>query len=297
MNTQKSPEVFVVILNYNGLDTIDACLKSVFKNTYPNFQVVVVDNNSSDGSFEFIRSHFDRAHLIRNDHNAGFAAGVNLGIRFALEKTADYIFLLNPDAKIQPKTIASLVQIAEKDLKNGIISPLITRENSSELWFSGGEIDWWKMAAFHSRPSLLKSNFFSTTYVSGCAMLIRKEVFKKIGLFDEDYFLYYEDADFCWRAGRQGFQSMVMAEPLIEHQEKSADNPVRKTFWLVLSGLIFFHKNSPLPLRIWHRLYLPLRKIKNWLELRKRATPKNQEVARAYKEFSLWNKKMKSDLS
>ena len=256
----KYPKVFVIILNYNGKETIQKCLKSVFQMDYPNFEVVVVDNDSKDGSLEIARSLFSKAHFIKNQSNFGFARGNNPAIRFALEKMADYVFLLNNDATIETNTIDKLVRAAEAEKNIGIFSPIIM--NGSKVWFSGGEIKWFQMRTNH-KTKIPEKEISICDYVTGCAMLIKKEVFKDTGIFDEDYFLYYEDADFCMRARKNGFKSAVVKSVRVFHDEKSNENMQQKTYWLVISGLIFSRKNTPLFFKPSVFLYLILRKIKN----------------------------------
>jgi GT2 family glycosyltransferase len=118
------PKIFIIILNYNGKETIKKCLDSVFYSDYSNFEVVVVDNDSKDGSFELAKSLYSKFHFIKNTKNSGFSAGNNVGIRFALEKMADYVFLLNNDAVLEKNTLSKLVEASEKETA-GIFSPLI----------------------------------------------------------------------------------------------------------------------------------------------------------------------------
>ena len=307
------PKVFVIILNYNGKNTIKECLASVFQSDYPDFETVMVDNNSQDGSFELAKNSFPKAHFIKNEKNLGFAAGNNVGIRFALEKMADYVFLLNNDAAVFKNTLSDLIKIAQrrKSEKIGIFSPVIFKGDSKDIWFAGGKINWMRMRTEHKICStehavcsmghkILGSyaargakhpmpdaqyKLQTTDYITGCAMLAKKEVFKKIGLFDENFFLYYEDADLCVRAKKEGFKSAVAAGAKVKHCERSEENKKAKTYWLVVSGIYFFQKNSPWFLRLWAAVYLTMRKLKNKIDI---ALGKGgelaKEVARAYKD-------------
>ncbi len=281
--TMTHPKVFILILNYNGKATIKACLQSVYQLGYQNFEVVVIDNDSKDGSIEEAKRLFSRAHFIKNDVNLGFAAGNNVGIRFALEKGADYVWLVNNDATVEKDSLTKLVEVGEQQPKTGILSPLILHTRTKNIWFGKGVIDWIHMRTLHvSPPTLLQS--FPSEYICGCAMLIKKDVFKIVGLLDEKYFLYYEDADFSVKASRAGFGLLVVPTTHIFHAENSEDNP-EKMYWLVVSGLQFFHENTPASLRPWVMLYFLGRRIKNYFNCASGTNLVAKEVARAYRDY------------
>ncbi|HRY82528.1 MAG TPA: glycosyltransferase family 2 protein [Candidatus Moranbacteria bacterium] len=278
------PKVFIIILNYNGKDFIKKTLASVFRINYPNFEVVFVDNNSVDGSFELIKREFSKITLIKNSENLGFSAGNNIGIEYALERGADYILLLNYDTEVENNFLVSLVEMMEEDKKIGIASPLIFESDGLRIWFSGGKINWLKMKSIQERNTL-RENYFGSDYISGCAMLIRAEVFRRIGLFDEKYFLYWEDADFSFRAKKEGYRLAVCLKSRILHLEKSQEKKENKIYWLVLSGLIFFRKNSSLFLRPWIFFYTFLRKLKNKKDLKREKNAIAKAVQKAYHDF------------
>jgi len=282
------PKVFVIILNYNGKDILLNCLNSVYQLDYSNFEVVVVDNNSTDSSFEEARKKFSKAHFIKNNKNLGFSAGNNIAIRWALEKMADYVFLLNNDALIEKSSLKKMINIAERDSKARIFSPIIYNGKSKDVWFDGGNIDWLKMRTTHNTCNAKCITSRATSYVTGCAMLIKKEVFKKIGLFDEDYFLYYEDADFSWRARKAGLSLKIIPEAKVYHFEKSSENP-NKMYWLVYSGLLFFKKNAPIYWRPWIFIYTFLRKAKNKKNL-KNKEKYSVDIKKAFEDFKNFGK-------
>lgn len=273
------PKVFVVILNYNGKDILKKCLDSVYKSDYPNKEIVVVDNNSQDNSFIEAKSLFSKFHFIQNNQNIGFAAGNNVAIKWALEKMADYIMLLNNDAFLEKDTLTKLIKEAQKDELVGVLSPIIYKgKNKEKIWFSGGKINWLKMRVEH------KNNIKNTQFITGCAMLIKKDVFKKIGLLDEKFFLYYEDADFSYRAKKAGFKLKVVSDAIVYHLEKSSES-LNKIYYLVFSGIIFFRKNANWATRVYIEVYLLARKIKNKYELMKNSENKEKIlVQKAYNE-------------
>lgn len=277
-------KVFVVILNFNGAKTLQNCLAAVFQSDYPGLEVIVVDNNSTDGSLEEARIKYSKAHFIKNSKNVGFSKGNNVGIRYALEKFADLVFILNNDTVIEKTTISDLVRTASMNKRIGITSPVILGSDNNSIWFAGGKIDWNKMRTVHETEKL-SSLPYSTQYLSGCAMLVKKEVFKEIGLFDERFFLYYEDADFSLRARKAGFDLIVDPSAHIRHLEQSNSENTSKTYWLVLSGMLFFNIHASFVRKLWLYLYTALRKMKNLSDISFGKNEKALQVRRAYLDF------------
>jgi GT2 family glycosyltransferase len=278
------PKVFVVILNWNGGDRLAVCLRSVFALAYGNFEVVVVDNASRDGSLESAKNRFSRAHFVLNSENLGFAAGMNVGIRFALSKGAEYVWILNNDAECDRNALSELVYAAQSSERSELYSPRILTPEGVE-WFTAGRIDYVRMRAEHIRAAASgkTGNPYSTGYLSGCALFMPRKVIEKVGLFDEAYFLYYEDADYSVRAAKKGVERLVVPKASVIHAEISSENP-EKTYWLVISGLQFFRSHTPLALRPWMAFYIVLRRVKNGIDKlrgKKEAFP----VSSAYADF------------
>ncbi len=211
-------KVAIIILNYNGKkDTIE-CLESLQKiyQKAAKASVIVVDNGSSDESVEEIRRSFPEVDLIANKKNLGFSEGNNIGIKQALKKGSDYILLLNNDTVIAPSLIEELLKASQKT-KSEIVSPKIyfapgyefhkTRYKNKDLgkviWYAGGKIDWKNVLTSHRGVDSVDIGQFDeekeTDFATGCAMLVKREVFNKIGFFDPVYFAYFEDADFSQR--------------------------------------------------------------------------------------------------
>lgn len=287
---QSYPKVFIVILNYNGQAVLHNCLRSVFKIDYPNFEVIVVDNDSRDESFVSARACFSKARFIKNEVNLGFAAGNNVGIRFALEKMADFVLLLNNDTEIEPSIIKNLLVAFDSDKQIGIASPVILHHRTHHIWFAGGVLNWPLMKTHHLTKIQNTYQHYDTGFVSGCAMMIKKEVFKKSGLLDEDFFLYWEDADFSLRAQRAGFKTVVIPQKMVYHFEQSEDHKLNKIYWLVLSGLLFFQKNTFFPFNLWFIIYISFRKLKNRFDMLKRKTPLAATIHQAYVDYKKINR-------
>lgn len=281
---EKYPKVFIVILNYNGREVLKNCLLSVFKIDYPDFEIVLVDNNSTDGSFEAAKAGFSKLNFIKNEENLGFSAGNNVGIRFALERMADYVLLLNNDTQVEKDFLLRLVKIGEKNERIGLLSPLIFNGYTRQVWFSGGVISWLRMKAINQK-TVKTLDYYESSFLTGCAVLVKKQVFKAIGLLDEDYFLYWEDADFSWRSHQAGFKNVVVTSSWVYHFERSEQNKKNKTYWLVISGLIFFKKNTPSWLRPWIKIFLILRKTKNFIDNLFGRNELAPSVKKAYQDF------------
>lgn len=253
--------IFVVVVNYNGREVLSHCLRSVFLSEYKETQVVVVDNASKDGSIASVRARFPKAKYIFLEENIGFAGGVNVGIKYALEHGADFVFLLNNDAIVAPDTLSILVRYANQNPR-AVFSPYIYQKDNKNLWFCGGNICFWRMRATHT-PCQNTQTPFETEYLSGCALFIPKKAFFDVGLFDEEYFLYYEDADWSFRARVAGYELWMIPPSRVIHLEQSEKHNPLKTYFLVHSGLLFFEKNAPQWMRLWGKFFLRIRSIKN----------------------------------
>lgn len=233
-------KVFIIILNYNGGRAVIECLQSVSQLADEkegfDLSVVVVDNGSTDGSALAVRNKFTNVVLIENDKNLGFAAGNNVGLRYGLENGADWLMLLNNDTEIAKKAVVRLIEVGRKKRKAGVLSPKIyfapgyefhrqryqKKDQGKVIWYAGGVIDWKNMLAFHHGVDEVDrgqhEQMTETDFVTGCAMMIRRKVFEKIGLLDERYFLYYEDTDFCQRASQAGFKILFVPQAKVWHK-------------------------------------------------------------------------------
>ncbi len=259
-------KVFFVIVNYNGNGVIETCLRSVFASEYTSFEIVVVDNASHDGSMTVVKQLFPKVHCLFHAENKGFSGGSNAGIKFALEHGAEYVFLLNNDAVVQENTLSLLMRYAAGENK-GVFSPIIlASQQPRRVWFCGGQIDWPRMRATHSKCADTGEKPVAVEYLSGCAILVPKRAFYDAGLLDEEYFLYYEDADWSVRARQAGYSLWVIPQAQVVHAEQSEKRNSLKVYFLVLSGLLFFQKNASGWLKWWGKTYLFLRVYKNFLD-------------------------------
>lgn len=232
-------KISVIVLNYNGIDDTIECLQSLSKvNVPPNFtlEVIVVDNSSNKNSDEIIKSEFKNVILIQNKENLGFSGGNNVGIRYALDNGAKYVVILNNDTLVDKEFVGELLKVAESDNKIGVISPKIyfapgfefhkdkykSKDLGKVFWYGGGIMDFNNIIGYHRGVDEVDNGQYDKTqitdFASGCCMLVKKEVFDKIGLFDDDYFLYYEDNDLCIRAKNANFSIAYAPKAIIWHK-------------------------------------------------------------------------------
>jgi GT2 family glycosyltransferase len=209
------PLVFVIVINYNGVKYLQTCLSSLTQQTYSNYKIIVFDNASTDNSIEFIQQNFPNINIIQAEKNFGFAEGNNFAMKFALDHSASYIFLVNNDTKAKMDLVEKLVNSAESDDSIGIVGPSVfALKNKYSIQERGVTIDRFGYPLAIKSASLKCDCVF---FVSGCAMLIKAELIRKIGLFDKEYFMFAEDLDLCWRAQLAGYKIIVNEEAVIFH--------------------------------------------------------------------------------
>lgn len=247
-------KVLAVVLTRNNYVDTKECIKSILLGTLCPFGIVIIDNGSQDGSIERLKADFANnpsVYFILNSKNFGFAAGVNIGIRFALEREADYVFLLNNDAVVDVECIENMCIAMEEFPDVGVVGPRIFYYRDPEkIWHGGGYFSRIKTGVVIPEKGEFADKCYEksrqVTFLTGCAMLVKREVFEKIGLFDEDYFLYEEDLDFCLRASRAGFKLLYVPSAKVWHKigtiSKSRTSPF-VLYNMARSHIIFLRKN------------------------------------------------------
>lgn len=247
------PSVFIIVLQYNNSQDTLECLESLKELDYPNFRIVVVDNASNEAEVNNIKSYTEsqvnpktyNLKLITNPSNLGYAGGNNVGIKYALEKGADCIFILNNDTVVEPDVLKKLIAAAETDPTVGIIGPAI-KEGQKTAYF--GKISWLKTELTHSSTPPAEKYLKPKEYVIGAAMLVKKEVLEKIKGFDEIYFLYFEDADLNIRAQLAGYELKIVPEAIVHHKVSATTKKLGSPIVLRYhsrNALIFNSLNAP----------------------------------------------------
>ena len=216
----------IILLSYGrASDTIE-CVRSLERSTYTDRDILVIDNASPDGSADRIAAACPHITIIRNDRNLGFAGGNNVGVRAALERGARLILLLNNDTVADPKMLGRLVDAADARPRTGAVgAKIFYADPPTMLWYAGGSLRVASAATSHHGIGKPDAAAFDRpvvcSFVTGCAMLVPASVWREVGLFDVDYFAYLEDADFCYRISRAGYQLWYEPSAVLFHRVSS----------------------------------------------------------------------------
>ncbi|HTP67164.1 MAG TPA: glycosyltransferase family 2 protein [Geobacteraceae bacterium] len=243
--------VCIIILNWNGhRDTIE-CVESCLTLDYTPYEIVVVDNGSSDGSEEILKKRFPGIRLLQTGANLGYAGGNNAGIRYALAKGADYVWLLNNDAMADAKALAELVSMAGSDPLTGMVgSKILCHAQPSVLLYAGGRIDFAMGGTEHIGYGCEDRGQFDvagdTDYITGCSLLVKRRVIEEIGLMNEDYFLYFEETEWCAKAKAEGFRLVYAPASVVLHKESASTGKVKGMilYYVTRNRLYFMGKNG-----------------------------------------------------
>ncbi len=249
--------VSIITVNYNQPEVTEALLQSIVsKNDYAEIQMIVVDNGSHKNPVPDWKSKFPWVHFVRSEVNLGFAGGNNLGMR---EATGDYLFLINNDTEVTPGLIGKLADQLEKNPQIGIISPKIKYfEAPDTLQYAG----FTNMNYYSARNSCIgqfeKDNgqydhlTGKTGFAHGAAMMVRRCALKKAGLMPEQFFLYYEELDWCDHFKRAGYEIWVDMQAVIYHKESVSvgKNSMLKTYFMNRNRMLYIRRNAPFFKRI-----------------------------------------------
>jgi len=231
----KYPLVISIVVNWNLKKELGECLNSLRNTSYPNHKIVVVDNGSTDGSPSFVAECYPEVDLIALPTNQGYAAGLNAGILRAMEHNADYVFLLNNDVLIPDNTISILVETMESHKDVGIASPkVLFYHYPNKIYALGDRIYPWSPLPVrfgHGKKDSQKfKGIMEFDYVTGCAMMVRSDIFRIVGLFETSYFMYYEDADFCRRVRDRGYRIICIGHAIVYHKAAQSTSQNKSLF-------------------------------------------------------------------
>lgn len=244
-------KVFIILLNYNGAkDTIE-CVKSLEEIDYDNYEILVVDNYSTDNSFDFLSKSIGyKHHVISSGKNGGFAFGNNIGIKYAMQNNADYVLLINNDTIVKKDFLSKLFESLSENKNFGIVTGLILNYyEKNKIWYGGGEINWKRFYGYHCHENQdvdsVNLQGRNITFATGCLMLISVNTIKEVGLLPEEYFMYYEDVDYCAKVQEKGFSIYFNPNCVIYHKISASSGEYESAFavmWNTKNRLKFIKK-------------------------------------------------------
>lgn len=261
--------VSLILINYNSKSDTDECLKSLaaLKTKGFTYSVVVVDNGSLQ-TYTLPRSlaKHKKFEVVRSEANLGFTGGNNLGMYYSIEKyNSDYVVLLNNDTVVDPQFLQKLLDCSEAHPDYGLICPKIYFYKGNEfhqksyvrtqlgkvLWYAGGSIDWFNLAAFHRGVDEVDYGQFDmfgdVDFATGCCVLIKREVLEKVGTFDKRFFLYFEDVDLSVRAKRAGYGIGYCPESIVWHKNAGSSGGAGSkvhNYYIARNRLLFAFKHG-----------------------------------------------------
>lgn len=254
MTAVAEPRVAAVILNWNGGEDLIRCLESVVRQSYRNLETAVYDNGSRDGSAERASERFPALRLVRLGRNLGFAAGNNRAIADAVERGAEWVLLLNTDTELEPDMVSELVRVGAADRAIAAVGAKNLRlDHPGEVWGAWNELVYDEgLVRVVGQGRADGPEFTGVREVDGVVgngMMLSRAAVARIGGFDERYFAYHEDIDWCVRARAAGLRVVYCGAAVIHHRGFSASDPSRPKpfpvlYFLGRNGVLFARKHG-----------------------------------------------------
>jgi GT2 family glycosyltransferase len=244
-------KVSIILLNYKGTKDTLSCVESLEKIEYDNFEIIIVENDSPDDSYEVLSEAIGNKHtLIKSPSNGGFAKGNNIGINYALEKGTDFVLLLNNDTLVEKDFLREMINCYHRNEAVGMVGCKILYESRRDLiWYGGGELNLKRFYGLHHGEGQKDCEEFNiekeVTFNTGCVMLIPKEVIEKVGTLPEEYFLYYEDVDYSLSVQEAGYKIFYCPKAVVYHKVSASTGGEESPFaveWNTRNRIIFMNK-------------------------------------------------------
>jgi GT2 family glycosyltransferase len=251
-----SPLVISVVLNTNHREDTLQCLTSLNQNTYENHEIILLDNASSDGTVDAVRSSLPDVQIIELQKNLGYAGNNNVGIQVAMEQGADWVFVLNEDTILSPDCISHLVSVGESDPTIGIVGPMVYHHNEPDVIQSaGGLMDKYYRGWHLGQDEKDQGQFqqpHQVEWISGCGIMVRRAVIDQIGGIDERFFYYVEEFEWCVRARKTGWQIIHVPQAKLWHKGVQRNNQPKPsvTYYATRNQLLLLLKHRATPI-VW----------------------------------------------
>lgn len=252
MNEYIQYSVYIIVLNYNNYSETINCVNSLKKISYPNATIVIIENCSTNNSKGVLKKEFPDLNIISSEKNNGYSSGMNIGIRFALKNRADFIMVMNNDMLVEENFLEPLVNLISSDDKIGVVSPkVLYMHDRNHIYCAGGEFNIFRCAAVNMYQNMNANDYANEireiTSAEGSCLLVRKEVFQTVGLFDEKYFMYFEDLDFSDKV-RTKFKILFQPLAITFHKAGAGQSWANFTdlyyYYFTRNRLLYFSKHK-----------------------------------------------------
>lgn len=300
------PKVSIITVNYNGKHETAGCLELVNKLTYPNFEVIVVDNASSDGSMEYLKEKFPGVIYLENKENVGWGGGLNTGMEYAIKERSKYFFTLNNDTSFEEDLLEDLIMIAESDPQIALVGPKICYYDDPKRVRSFGlNINY----RFLSSPGFLQEDKIDTgqpifheteevNLIDDTALLVRVEAIRDVGFYDTQYFMYCEELDLCYKIKKAGYKIVSCPKVVVWHKVSSSSggedfNPF-VAYYRTRNKILFARKNLPKQFLI---TLIPYQAAVTLYHLLKAISEQRLDVALAIIQGLVWHLKQQRSKS
>ncbi|MFL0251739.1 glycosyltransferase family 2 protein [Clostridium neuense] len=245
------PKVFIVILNYNTINDTLECITSLKNIDYINYEIVVVDNSETVDCYNLLKDKFNEYKIIRTDENLGYANGNNIGIKYALDNGADYICVLNNDVVVEENFLSKTVEVLNNNKDVGIAGPCICEyKDRSKVQCAGASISLYtgltrRVGKGMSYDNKDKENMV-VDFLGGACFVCKRQVFEKIGLIPENYFLFFEETEFCIRAQKAGYKLLCVYGSKVYHKGSATISKFGglSYYFLNRNRVVFIKRNS-----------------------------------------------------
>lgn len=245
----RAPRVSIITINYNQLMLTCALLESLRKVSYPDIEVIVVDNCSAENPTEVITTKYPEVIFIRSEKNLGFAGGNNLGIK---KSSGKYLLFLNNDTEVEPSFLEPLINLFEINPKAGVASSKILYHNSGEIIQYAGSTSINPFTGRNTRVGFMEKDLGQhdvlreTDLAHGAAMMVPRRIIDEIGMMPEFFFLYYEEIDWCESIKRAGYKVYFVPGSKVYHKESMSvgKNSTLKTYYMTRNRLLFMRRNT-----------------------------------------------------
>lgn len=257
------PKVFIIILNYNSINDTVECIESLNNIDYSNYEIVVVDNSESTECYNLLKNKFNKYEIIRVSENMGYANGNNIGISYALDNKADYICVLNNDVIVEKDFLSKIVKVLNEYKNVGIAGPCICEyKDKSKVQCAGANISLYtgltKRVGKGTTYDYKNRKNIAVDFLGGACFICKREVFDKIGLIPENYFLFFEETEFCIKAQKAGYKLLCVYESKIYHKGSSTISKFGglSYYFLNRNRVVFIKRNSNIVQKTVFSIYI-----------------------------------------